>query len=530
MTRRGRHRALGRVLVAATATAAAVGGCAVGPDYQRPEATVPAAFKELAGWKRASPADVGETGAWWRMFEDPLLDGLVARVKVANQTLAANEAALRQARAIVEQSRAGLYPSLGADFSVRRRGGGSGGSSAGIVTTSSANTAGTPTVGFSSRGGSDSAKNVYAPSLTATWDLDVWGRIRRTIESDTANAQASAADLAAATLSAQADLVSTFIQLRALDEQKTLLDAAATAYARSLQITQNQFREGIVARADVAQAQTQLETARSQAIAVGVQRAQFEHAIAVLMGVPPADLDIPPGTLGPQPPLVPPGLPSALLERRPDVAAAERRMAAANAQIGIAEAAYFPDITLTSSVGYASTVLSSLFDSSNLAWSFGAALAQTLFDAGARGAAVDQARASYDQAVATYRQTVLTSFQDVEDRLAALRILDAQAEVQTRAVAAARDAERLVFNQYLAGTVAYTSVVTAQQVALSNEQTALGIRQDRLLAIAGLVQALGGGWSQVEASQGIMGDTKAQPPPDLSVRKASTEHGAAQFR
>ena len=332
--------------------------------------------------------------------------------------------------------------------------------------------------------------------MGATWDLDVWGRIRRSIESDVASAQASAADLAAATLSAQAELATDYFQLRALDEQRQLLDDAAAAYERSLRITQNQYQWGVGTRGAVAQAQTQLELTRAQAVAVGIQRAQFEHAIAVLIGVTPAELSITPARLPTGPAAVPAAMPSALLERRPDVAAAERRVAAASAQIGVAQAAYFPDITLSSSVGFASTALSSLFDWSNLVWSATLLAAQTLIDGGARTAQVDQALAGFDQAVANYRQTALTSFQDVEDQLVSLRILEEQAAAQDRAVAAARESERLQLNQYKAGTVDYTTVVTAQQAALTNEQTALTIRQNRFTSTVALIRALGGGWQE----------------------------------
>lgn len=467
--------------------------CTVGPDYHRPVTAVAPEYKELAGWKVAEPHDMVERGLWWAAFNDPLLDALERQVEVSNQTLAADEAAYRQAVAIADQARSQLYPTLSANASVRRAR--SGGGSGGFGGTGTSATGGSVTV-FSG-GGSDSAQTHYQPSLSASWDLDVWGRIRRTIESDVASAQASAADLAAARLSAQAELATDYFQLRSLDEQKQLFEAAAIAYEESLRITRNQYQWGIVPRGDVAQAETQVATTRAQAIAVGIQRAQFEHAIAVLAGVPPAELTIAPAELGNVPPTPPAGLPSALLERRPDIAAAERRVAAANAQIGVAMAAYYPDITLTSSVGYASTALASLFDYSNLAWSIGVAAAQTLFDAGSRGAQLDQARAALDQAVATYRQAVLTSFQDVEDQLAGLRILEQQAAAQERAVTAARDAERLELNQYKAGTVAYTSVVTAQQTALSNEQTALGIRQSQFTSTVALVRALGGGWTAV---------------------------------
>lgn len=501
MIRRLRRRTARAAGAAAfTAVVLPLVACTVGPDYHRPVAAVAPEYKELSGWKVAEPRDTDERGPWWAAFNDPLLDALEQQVAVSNQTLAADEAAYRQAVAIADQARSQLYPILTANGSVRRArsGGGSGGfGSTGIGTSA---TGGSVTV-FSS-GGSDSAQTHYQPSLSASWDLDVWGRIRRTIESDVASAEASAADLAAAKLSAQAELATDYFQLRSLDEQKQLFEAAATAYEESLRITQNQYQWGIVPRGDVAQAETQVAATRAQAIAVGIQRAQFEHAIAVLAGEPPAELTITPAELGDVPPTPPAGLPSALLERRPDIAAAERRVAAANAQIGVAMAAYYPDITLTSSVGYASTALASLFDYSNLAWSVGVAAAQTLFDAGSRGAELDQARAALDQAVATYRQTVLSSFQDVEDQLAGLRILEQQATAQEQAVAAARDAERLELNQYKAGTVAYTSVVTAQQTALSNEQTALGIRQSQFTSTVALVRALGGGWPAVAPPPG----------------------------
>lgn len=466
-----------------------LGGCMMGPDYERPTAPVPVTFKELDGWKIAEPSDAADRGAWWAVFNDPLLDALLHQVVVSNQTLKSSEAAFRQARAVVEQTRSSLYPVIGLDASIDQSRS-STGSRSGSAT------------GFSGGSGGRN-ETVYSTSLGASWELDVWGRIRRTVESDVASAQASAADLAAATLSAQADLASFYFQLRALDEQRQLLDASAEAYQRSLQITQSQYNWGIATRGDVALAETQLQSTRSQAIAVGVQRAQFEHAIAVLVGEPPSNFSIAPQALGDVPPPVPAGLPSALLERRPDVAAAERRMASANALIGVAETAYFPDITISATWGFAATGIGALFTAANEAWSVGVALAQTLIDAGARRAQVEQARAAYDQTVADYRQTVLTSVGAVEDQLAALRILQDQATTQALAVAAAREAERLQLNQYRAGTVDYTSVVTAQQSSLSNQQTALTVRQDRFVASVELIRALGGGWAAAELPEQI---------------------------
>jgi NodT family efflux transporter outer membrane factor (OMF) lipoprotein len=328
----------------------------------------------------------------------------------------------------------------------------------------------------------------------ASWDIDIWGKIRRTIESDAANAQASEADLAAARLSAQAALATDYIALRVADEQRQLLDKTVDGYKRSLEITENQYHVGVVAKADVITAQTQLGGAQSQQIAIGVTRATLEHAIAVLVGKAPADFSLPPAALGTIVPVIPAGVPSSLLERRPDVAAAERRMASANAQVGVAIAAYFPDLTLSGTYGFASNVVSGLVHASNNFWSVGGALNETLLDFGARPAQVRQARAAYDATVANYRQTVLTAFQQVEDELATLRILEQQVAVQEETVKSADLSVQLTLNQYRAGTVAYTAVVTAQAIALGDAQTLLTIRQNRLVASVALIQALGGGW------------------------------------
>jgi NodT family efflux transporter outer membrane factor (OMF) lipoprotein len=463
-----------------------VAGCTVGPDYRRPAAIVAASYKEAAakppadGWKLGEPRDAIDRGAWWSVYRDPQLDELERQVEISNQNLKASEAAYRAAGALVAEARAGFFPTLGLGSSATRSGGG--GSTGGSTGTT--------------RGGSRGAQTIYDLTATASWAPDLWGRIRRTVESDVANAQASAADLALAKLSAQSALATDYLQLRIADELKRLLDSAATAFSRSLDITRNQYNSGVAARADVAQAQTQLDTTLAQAINVGVARAQFEHAIAVLIGKPPAELTIAPlpAALATAVPNIPTGLPSALLERRPDIAAAERQMAAANAQIGVAISAYYPDLSLSASYGYAATSVDLLLRASNSAWSVGAQLAETVFEGGLRGAEVDFARAAYDQNVATYRQTVLTAFQQVEDQLSTLRILQDQAVAEDKAVASARLAEQLVLNQYRAGTVPYTSVITAQTAALSNEETALTIMQNRLTASVALIQALGGGW------------------------------------
>jgi NodT family efflux transporter outer membrane factor (OMF) lipoprotein len=465
-----------------------VAGCLVGPDYERPAAPTPPRFKEAEGWKLGEPQDTADRGDWWAIYNDPVLDELERAIDISNQNLRAAEAAYRQARAVVAEARAGLFPTLSVTGSGTRSGqGGTRGSS--FITTAGGAAIST---GGGGRGGSQSTIDLAAD---ASWSVDLWGRIRRTVESDVATAQASAADLANARLSAQAQLATLYFELRAADEQKRLLDAAVDAFTQSLQITRNQYTAGVVGQADVVTAETQVEQTRAQAVAVGVQRANFEHAIATLIGKPPADVAVAPTPLAMAVPVAPPGVPSRLLERRPDIAAAERRMASTNAQIGAAVAAFYPDLTLTASYGFASSGLSKLLRASNSFWSVGSQLAETVFDAGLRSAQVEAARAVYDETVATYRQTVLTGFQQVEDELAALRILAQEAEVQANAVRLARLAERLTLNQYQAGTVAYTAVLTAQTTRLNNEETALAIQQSRLIASVALVQALGGSWS-----------------------------------
>ncbi len=455
--------------------------CTVGPDYERPEAPTPAHYKEAAGWKLGRPGDAIDRGAWWSIYQDPVLDGLEKEIDISNQNLKAAEAAFRQAEFVVAQARAGFFPTGTVNASANRTRG-SGGSSGTIAT----------------GGGRGNIASLYSGSVAASWTPDLWGQIRRTVESNVASAQASAADLANVRLAAQGQLAAAYLQLRVADELKRLLDTSAEAFAESLRISRNQYAAGTASPSDVSQAEAQLRSTQAQAIAVGVTRAQLEHAIAVLIGKPPAEFAIAPTEIGPAAPVVPAGVPSALLERRPDIAAAERAMAAANAQIGVAVAAFYPNITLSADYGEAALSLAKLVSASGRFWAFGGNLVETVFDAGARHAAVEEARAVFDEDVAAYRQTVLTAFQQVEDQLAALRILAQQAEAQDAAVASAREAERIINNQYLAGTVAYTSVIVAEQTALTDAQTALSIRQSRLTASAALVQALGGGW---DASQ-----------------------------
>ena len=450
--------------------------CEVGPDYVRPTAPTPAAYKEIDGWKPSEPREAASGTAWWTIYEDPLLDDLETQIDISNQTLKASEAAFRQASALVQEARSAFFPTVAVDASATRSGAGSGRSPAG--------------------------RSAITSQFTATgnlsWEIDVWGRIRRSVEASYASAEASAADLAAARLSAQSALAADYLALRISDELKRLLDATVDADTKALQITRNRYNQGTAARSDVAQAEAQVEGVKAQAINVGVQRAQLEHAIAVLIGKPPADFSIAPTPLELDVPVVPPGVPSTLLERRPDIAAAERSAASANAQIGVAVAAYYPAITLSASYGFVGSAIETLFRASNAVWSVGPQLAETVFDAGLRSAQVAAARAFYDQTIANYRQTVLAAFQQVEDELAALRILEQQAEVQDRAVKAAEEAERLILNQYIAGTVAYTNVVTAQTVSLGNKQTALAILQSRLAASVVLIEALGGGWTAAD--------------------------------
>jgi NodT family efflux transporter outer membrane factor (OMF) lipoprotein len=456
--------------------------CAVGPDYQRPDAPMTARYKEqpvadTGMWQPARPGSAADGGAWWSVFGDPVLDDLLAQVKISNQNVKAYEAAYRQAVAVADAARASFFPTLSLGASDTRA----------------------QTVSSSRLTGGSSVSTVAtsaSASVSASWAPDIWGKIRRTVEEQQASAEASAADLAAAELSAKGSLAADYFTLRYEDALKHLLQQTVEAYDRSLQITRNQYVSGTAARADVAQAEAQLASARAQLVATGVQRAQMEHAIAVLVGKVPAEFSIADNGLLPQPPQIPVGLPSALLERRPDIASDERKVASANAAIGVAVAAYFPSLTLSGSSGFSSSSLGSLLQASNNVWSVGPQLALTIFDAGAREAQVEEARAAYDQAVANYRQQVLSSFQGIEDQLASLKVLAQEAEVQNQAVAASEEAERLIFNQYKAGTVAYTSVVTAQATALSAKQSALSLAASRLSAAVTLIQDLGGGWER----------------------------------
>jgi NodT family efflux transporter outer membrane factor (OMF) lipoprotein len=505
-----RRRSIARLLLAtlvpASSALALLAGCAVGPNYHRASAPVPQRFKEAEGWKPAEPREAASGTSWWAVYQDPTLDGLEKQIDISNQTLKASEAAWREAVAMVSQARAGLFPTVGASASATR--------SRAPAGTSASTGSGAPTVLQTTT----HPFNEFELAPTATWDLDIWGKIRRTIESDVANAQASEAELAAARLSAQGTLATDYMELRIADEMRHLLEETVKAYTRSLDITENQYKVGVAAKTDVITAETQLEGAQSQLINVGVMRATLEHAIAVLVGKPPADFALTPAPLGATVPVVPTGVPSSLLERRPDIAQAERTMASENALIGVAISAYFPDLTLNGSYGWASTAVSGLIKAPNNLWSFGGTLSDTLLDFGARSAQVRQARAAYDQSVANYRQTVLSAFQQVEDELATLRILEQQYQVQDQATKSANLAAELTLNQYKAGTVAYTSVVTQQTIALTDAQTLLTIRQNRLTASVALIQALGGGWEA--ASLGTAKGTAAT----LAAEDAAQSH------
>ena len=470
-----------KTLLAAAAAALFLSACAVGPDYVRPSTVEPAAFKENKDWKTATPKDQELRGNWWEIYQDPQLNSLVEQVNISNQNLVQAEAQFRQAAVLVQSARAAYLPTVSANVSATRSGGGRNSSSSLV---NSAN--------------SGSVSNSFLLGPSVSWEPDLWGRISRTVEANQATAQASAADLQASRLSAQATLAQDYLQLRVLDAQQKLLDDTVAAYQRSYQLTQNQYAVGVVAKSDVIQAQTQLKGAQAQALDNGVLRAQLEHAIAMLTGQPASTFSIAPSTMVAVLPAIPVGVPSTLLERRPDISGAERRAAAANAQIGVAKAAYFPNLTLSASGGFQSNSFANWLTVPNRIWSLGPALAATLFDGGARRAQSDQAIAGFDASVAAYKQTVLTGFQEVEDNLAALRILEQEAAVQDETVKSARLAVELILNQYKSGLVNYTSVATVQATALSAERSALDIQNRRLSASVLLIKALGGGWDQSE--------------------------------
>ena len=473
-----------RLLVIACATAAvvAIGGCVVGPAYHRPEAPASDAFKEAPpdGWKTAQPNDAIPRGAWWTLYNSAELNGLEDQVAISNQNVIAALAQYREARDQIRIARSAFYPTV---------------TTAPTATLARANIAARSSSGSVISGSTTSATVVdYSLPVDFSYQADVWGSVRNSVTAATATAQASAADIENAQLTYQAQLAETYFELHGLDVDADLLQTTLQLYGESLQLTKDRLEAGVVSGADVAQAQAQLDATHAQWLDVGVARAQYEHAIAVLIGKPPSAVTIPASLIHTLPPPVPIAMPSALLERRPDIAGAERRVAAANAQIGVAQSAFYPTLTLNASGGFAGTALSTLLTWPSRFWAVGPTLAATLFDAGKRHAQVDLQEATFDAAVATYRQTVLTTFQQVEDQLAALRILEQEAAAEDSAVKAAQDALDIVNEQYRAGTVDYLSVITAQTTLLTDRRTALDIQTRRLTASVLLIEALGGGW------------------------------------
>lgn len=452
--------------------------CTVGPPYVKPPAETPPAYKEAGNWKPAVPSDALSKGTWWEVYQQPDLNALEAQINVSNQTLKAAQDKFIQARAAVRVSRSALFPTISGGLSV------------------------TPTQLSSNRPLTSSGESSHYTdtvlSVDASYEADVWGRVRRTVEASRSEAQATAADLATVSLSLHAELALDYFQLRGLDAQEQILNFTVDAYGKALQLTQTRYHGGIASALDVAQAQTQLETTRAQAQDVEVQRSQYEHAIAVLIGKPPAEFSLPDSPLKSPPPVIPPGLPSDLLERRPDISAAERRMQEANANVGVARAAYFPLIMFSPEAGVESTAITTLISGPSIFWSLGASAGETLLDFGRRRGLSEEARAAYDQSVANYRQSVLGAFQDVEDNLAALRILEQEAATQDRAVAAAQHSLALSNNLYRGGLTNYLQVIIAQSAALSDERTAADILTRRLQASVLLVKALGGGWTTAQ--------------------------------
>ncbi|WP_247269110.1 MULTISPECIES: efflux transporter outer membrane subunit [Pseudomonas] len=468
--------ARGSRLLSLSLCVAMLSACAVGPDYQRPQTAEVAQYKEAKGWRQANPSDSLARGAWWELYGDQQLNGLIEKLNSSNQTVAQSEAQFRQAQALVRSARGAFYPSVDLSVGKTRSSQGTGSSSSSLSSSASG------------------IRDTYNAQLGVSWEADIWGKLRRGLEANEASAQASFADLAAMRLSQQSELVQNYLQLRVIDQQKRLLEATVAAYEKSLQMTQNQYRAGISGRDAVAQAQTQLKTTQADLVDLIWQRAQFENAIAVLTGQAPAEFSIAETQNIPNLPQIPLSLPSQLLERRPDIASAERSVIAANANIGVAKAAYYPDLTLSMSGGYSSSTSKNLLTLPNRFWSVGPKLNLPIFDGGIRSAEVDRTEAAYDQTVAKYRQTVLDGFREVENYLVQLKVYEDEAAVRQEALDAARDSLRLTQNQYKAGLIAYIDVVVVQATALSNERTVLNILQSRLIASVQLIAALGGGW------------------------------------
>jgi NodT family efflux transporter outer membrane factor (OMF) lipoprotein len=461
----------------------ALESCTVGPKYARPNTPTPAAYKEqppasyqgVDQWQPAHPADMGNHGKWWELFGDAELNGLEEQVATSNQTLKVDEARFREARAAIRFNRAAQFPTIS------------------TAPSAAYNKNSDYSPSFPSKIPEASTGDFVLP-FDLSYELDLWGRVRRSVAAAREEAQATAADYETAKLSLEAELAMDYFELRSADAQKRLLDDTVKAYSDNVQLTTHRFKGGAAPRSDVAQAQTQLDTTRVQNTDVTVQRAQFEHAIAILIGKPPADFALAAKPDTDEPPKIPVGLPSQLLQRRPDIAADERRMAEANQQIGIARAAYFPTITLNGTAGFAGTQASNWFTWPAGFWAVGPMVAETLFDGGRRRATSESARANYDATVATYRQTSLTAFQEVEDNLSALRILEDEAQQQDQAVVSSKDSLHLFTNRYKGGVDTYLQVITAQTIELANERNAIDIQRRRMDASVLLVKALGGGW------------------------------------
>ncbi len=480
-------------------------GCMVGPDYAKPSAPTPAAYKEAGNWKQAQPKDDVIRGKCGEVYHDQQLNGLEEQVNISNQNVLQAEAQFREAAAAVKVARAGLFPTITANPAYTE-------SQASQSLTSGGKGGGSGLGG--SGGGHTGAvtQGLYNLPAEASYMVDVWGAVRRGVEADSATAQASFADLENARLSYQATLAQDYFNLCGLDAEKQLLETTVEAFKKSLELTTNRYNSGIASKGDVAQAKTQLDTARAQLIDVGVQRAQFEHAIATLTGKPASAFSLGETPLATTPPRIPVAVPSVLLERRPDIAGAERRIASANASIGVQVAAYYPSITLSGSTGLEAIQLSELFSGPSFFWSVGPVLAQTLFDAGRTHGQVQEAQANYEATVAVYRQTVLTAFQQVEDDLSGLRILEDEASVEDEAVKSAQQSLDIATNQYKAGTQDYLTVVTAQTTALNDEVTAVNIRTRRMTTSVLLIEAVGGGWdaSQLPSTHGVADVPEAQ--------------------
>jgi NodT family efflux transporter outer membrane factor (OMF) lipoprotein len=483
-------------------------GCNFAPHYTQPPVETPAAFKEmnsartndLPGWKTAEPRDTALRGKWWELFNDPALNALEDQVAVSNQTVQASLAAFFSARSLIVQARSAYYPAVNFDPSVTRER-----QNLGSLASSSS-------TGTSSR---SATFTTYSLPLDASWELDLWGATRNTVKADVLQTQAAAADLGNAQLTVQAEVAADYFLLRAQDAQKQILDTTVKAYKDSLELTSARFHTGIASDVDVAQAETVLTTTLAQNTDLEIERAQLEHAIAVLIGRPPAVVSLPFSPLKADAPVIPFGLPSELLERRPDIAAAERRVGAANAQIGVARAAYFPAVTLSGTVGYENTRAAELLSGPNFIWSVGASLAQSIFDAGKRYGATQQAKAQYEQTVANYRQTVLSAFQDVEDNLSSLRILAREIGEQQRAVQASQRYLDLSLQRYKLGIDSYLNVITAQTVLLNNQRTLVTLQSEQITASVQLIKAVGGGWDPSQT-------------PDAKNEKSGGARAAAQ--